>query len=80
MKTHDLAKILLESKNLPIALHVFGHTYIFESNKVSHGGVSIGILESCYGDHIIIGSFDKENIDCSNYSITEMLFKEKVEE
>jgi hypothetical protein len=80
MKSHDLAKLLLEIPNLPMAVLAHGHLYSASANQVSHGPLQTGILRHYAGPHIIVGNM----LDCiqphDNWSVEEIIRtgKEKV--
>lgn len=73
MNSHQLAKLLLDFPNLPVATHALNHTYISNVDQQSHGPLKIGILHSYGGDHLIIGDISKLNINPPNWFVTEML-------
>jgi hypothetical protein len=56
VSSHELARILLANEDLPIAVHVSGHTYSSKADAVSHGPLEIGILRHYAGRHIVIGN------------------------
>ena len=56
MKSHELAKILLENENLPVATHANNHEYNSEDNRLTHGKLQIGLYKSDYSTiSILIG-------------------------
>ena len=80
MKSHDLARLLLNFPDLPIAVHALNHTYLSAANQLSHGPIKVGMLNSYAGDHIVIGNISKKNINPPNYSISKMLHGEAPDE
>jgi len=80
MLSHDLAKILLEAPNLPIATHAHNHTYMSVTNEVSHGRCKVGLLHTYGGDHIVVGDIMKRNINGENWHITSMIHGDAPEE
>ena len=76
MKSHELARKLLEQPNLPVATHSLGHTYISKTDAVTHGTLKIGILETYGGTHIAIGNINKININGSSWYISKMIHGE----
>jgi catabolite regulation protein CreA len=73
MLSHDLAKILLDSPNLPIATHAKNHTYMSGIDAESHGVCKVGLLHTYGGDHIIVGNISKRNINGVNWHVTNMI-------
>jgi hypothetical protein len=71
MKSHDLAKILLENPNLPIATFANNHDYASGSTKWDD--LKIGFFKHYSGKHIIVGNISKKNINGPNGYITEMI-------
>ena len=80
MLSHDLAKILLEAPNLPIATHANNHTYISGSDSEDFCCCRVGLLDSHCGDHIILGNISKRNLNASNYYVKEMIHGDAPEE
>lgn len=73
MKSHDLARLLLEQPNLPIATHANNHTYMSKTDRRSHGSVCVGLLHTYGGEHIVIGNFSKMDLNGSNWHVTKMI-------
>lgn len=73
MLSHELARILLENPNLPIATHANNHTYMSENDKYTHGMLKVGILETYKGKHIVIGNFGSLNINKPNWYVSELI-------
>ncbi len=70
MRSHKLARILLDNQDLPIAVHANNHTYLGMADWDDH--MHIGKLQSpSYGEHIVIGNFDKNDEKITNLSKTE---------
>lgn len=80
MNSHDLARILLDGPNLPIATHTNNHTYASKADACSHGRLKVGVLKHYGGDHIVIGNISKRNINSPNWYVTEMIEGEAPEE
>jgi hypothetical protein len=57
VKSHELARMLLELEDLPVATHANHHTYASASHRTSHGPLRVGRLSTKQGDHIVIGNF-----------------------
>lgn len=76
MKSHELAKNLLELPDKDVALSVFGHLYSSEANKQSHGALKIGLLEHYGGQHIVLGNIREESDRGDNYHVSKILYKE----
>jgi hypothetical protein len=79
MLSHDLARILLEGPNLPIATHANNHTYSIGSSKLLPI-CKVGIYADSHGDHILIGNISKRNIYGVNGHIKSMIFGDVPEE
>lgn len=73
MTSHELAKILLENDDLPIAVFANNHTYSSKSDSCSHGTLKVGRLYHYSGEHIIIGNVYKKDINNPNWYITDMI-------
>lgn len=73
MNAHDLAKLLLDGPNLPIATHTHSHTYMSAAHAGSHGPLKVGLLESYAGQHIVIGNIMRRQINPPNEWISKML-------
>lgn len=73
MMSHDLARLLLEQPDLPIATHANNHTYMSKADAGSHGSVRVGLLHTYGGEHIIIGNFYKMDLNGSNWHVTKMI-------
>lgn len=76
MLSHDLAKLLLEQPNLPIATHANNHTYMSETDRDTHGSVKVGLLETYGGRHIVIGNFFHMDINKPNWFVSKMILGE----
>jgi hypothetical protein len=68
MTSHELAKLLLENEDLPIASHAdnndsFSLQSTFRVGKCMH----------YLGMHIIVGNFSRKNLNGTNWHITEMI-------
>lgn len=56
MTAHELAELLLRCPDLPVALHVNGHTYSSTDHAASHGPLQIGRVSGNYGrTELVIG-------------------------
>ncbi len=73
MLSHELAKILLENPNLPIATHALNHTYCSKGDSESHGPLKIGILSHYSGEHLIIGDISRNDINSINCEIKKII-------
>ena len=80
MNSHELADILLDLPDLPIATHALNYTYASYGDSFSHGSLKIGLLKHYSGDHIIIGDISKRNLNKPNWYITEMFYGDAPEE
>lgn len=72
MMSHELAKILLENENLPIATHANNHTYAGRSDVLSDH-CTVAILHHYMGEHIIIGNCSKMDLNSPNEYITKII-------
>lgn len=75
MKSHELAKLLLDFPNLPIAIGTFGHVYASATDIDSHCTLKIGLLETYGGQHLVIGN-NFDNLECSNRHVSKILHTE----
>ncbi|MEE8115147.1 MAG: hypothetical protein V3T23_12435 [Nitrososphaerales archaeon] len=78
MNSHDLAKILLEAPNLPVATHANNHT-------ASHKNIKVGLLKSSGGkagtaDSVVIGNMSRRRVNFPNEYIVDMVHGELVED
>ena len=73
MNSHELAKVLLEAPDLPVALHVNNHTYITIADRVTHGPLRVGVLESYAGQHVIIGNFFRHDLNPPNWFVSTVI-------
>lgn len=80
MTSHELARLLLEMPDLPVATHAHNHTYMSGVNEHTHGSLKIGRLETYGGPHIVIGDISKRNMNKPNWYISEMLHGAATEE
>lgn len=71
MKSHELAKILLDLPDMPIATHANNHTYKSDIDHVSHGSLLIAKLKTYGGDHLVIGNCSSPDMNKPNWYITE---------
>lgn len=69
MKSHDLARLLLELPNLPIATHAHNHTFSSIGDRFAHGDCKVGLLAHYSGDHIIIGDFQANYRNGDNWKV-----------
>lgn len=77
MTSHELAQVLLDAPDLPIATHTDNHTWISKAH--SGGEVRVAILESYAGQHIIIGNMSTKNLNPPNWVISKILVGEPLE-
>lgn len=80
MLSHELAKILLENDNLPIATHAMNNTYASNGDSISHGKCKVGILKHYSGLHIVIGDISKRNMNKPNWHVIDMIYGDAPEE
>ena len=81
MKSHELARILLEQPNLPVATHANNHTYSSEQYSDYNSKLKVGILEHGNGpQHIVIGNLSKRNLNKPNYYVSQMILGDAPEE
>jgi hypothetical protein len=78
MTAHELAKVLLDNPDLPIATHADNYTYM--SGMESAGSFKVGVLHTYGGDHIVIGNISKRNINGANWHVTSMIIGDVPEE
>lgn len=81
MTSRELARILLNHTEMPVATHANNHTYMSSVDAQSHGPLKVGILKVAGDiDHIIIGNISKKNINKPNWYVTQMINGEASEE
>lgn len=68
MNSHELARILLQQPDMPIATHANNHTALMKD------AMRIGFLHSWQGDGILIGNFSRMNINHPNEYVTQMIY------
>lgn len=76
MKSHELARILLENENLDVATFANNHTFADQSyfyNGKSFRDIRIGVLKHYSGNFIIIGNMCVKNLNFPNWYITKMI-------
>lgn len=73
MKSHELARLLLTLPNLPIATSAHGCVYSEEMSARSHGPLTIGVMSSYAGDHIVIGDMVELINNGANWRTKEVL-------
>ena len=73
MNSHELARILLEQPDMPVATHSNNHTYSSKGDACTHGKLKIGLLKHYSGDHIVIGNISKMNINKPNWYVEKMI-------
>jgi hypothetical protein len=76
MKSHELARILLENENLDIATHANNHTfadqsYVYEGKTFRD--ITVGVLKHYSGNFIIIGNMREKALNPPNWFITKMI-------
>lgn len=83
MKSHELAKKLLDLPNLSISTHAMGNTYNSVDDRYSHGEIKIGLLKEFYcdgdKDFIIIGDLSIEDMDKANSKLIEVFCEDEKE-
>lgn len=67
MTSHELAKLLLEHPDMPIATHANNHTASYDQT------FRVGIMKSYLGEGILIGNFSRRKINFPNEHVTSML-------
>lgn len=80
MTSHELAKLLLELPNLPVATEANNHEYMSGIDGRSHGALKVGRLHTYGGDHIIIGNIGRRALNPPNWYVTEMFHGEAPEQ
>ena len=83
MKSHELARILLENENLDVATFANNHTFAeqsYSSDGRTFRDLGIGILKHYSGDFIVLGNMSKKNINGANWHITKMITEDIPEE
>jgi len=75
MTAHELARILLNGPNLPVATHANNHDYFSKpsADGISHGKLKVGLAHHYAGDHVIIGNLSKLNLNKPNWYVKKML-------
>jgi hypothetical protein len=73
MTSHELARLMLEWPDLPVATHANNHTYMSGIDRTSHGPLKVGRLATYGGDHLVIGNISKRHINKPNWYVVEML-------
>lgn len=71
MTTHDLAIMLLECPDLPVAVHANNHTFM-----AGMGEIKVGLLGGYAGDHVVIGNIQEADLNGKNWYIKKMLKSE----
>lgn len=74
MKSHALARKLLEMPDLDVAMYANGHVYCSAADRNTHGLLKIGVLEHYAGQHIVVGNISKMNINKPNWFVSKMLY------
>lgn len=74
MKSHDLARMLLDAPDLPIAFAAMGHMYASDCHLKTHGPIGIGIVETRFGPHIVVGNEHDTSGRNENFNISEVIF------
>lgn len=77
MTSHELARILLDMPDHPIATLCHGHLYSSKADAKSHGGLEIGKLEHYAGPHVVIGDMLYMCSNKPNWHVSEQLYKER---
>jgi len=80
LSSHELARLLLELPDLPVAVHANNATYSSASDGKSHGELNICLLSHYAGEHIVIGNISKRNINGLNWRVKEMFVGDAPEE
>ena len=76
MTSHELARRLLDLPDLPVATHANNETYASQDDHGPCGALKIGLLTHYAGDHIVVGSISKMNLNAPNWFVSKMLHGE----
>lgn len=83
MRTHDLARKLLELPDLPVGIGCYrDRFYLSLCHEESSGGVEIAIANTTKGEHLIIGAMLRSalesygNFRCPNYHLKKILYSD----
>lgn len=67
MTAHELAKLLLDGPDLPVATHANGHSYSSEADARSHGKINVARAPHYTGEHIMIGNWRVQDLQSGPY-------------
>lgn len=76
MTSHELAKILLLNKDMPVVTHANNHTCADDEKYIKVGILKLYSKE----EKIVIGNMSKKNLNKPNWYITKMLTEDIPEE
>ena len=74
MRSHDLAKILLDNPDMNIATFTNNHYYLSKSDSQSHGSINVATVDTYAGQHIMIGNMYRKDIDSENCMIKKDIY------
>lgn len=69
MNSHELARFLLQLPDLPVATHANNHDYF--SNQLHK--LRIGLAHHYSGQYILIGNFDRRELNPPNWYVEKVL-------
>jgi hypothetical protein len=77
MTSHELARLLLNHEDLPVAVHAMNHTYAEGFRHGTHGPLKVGMMVRGKrghegGPHVVIGSFSRQMLNYPNEWVIEM--------
>lgn len=73
VRSHELARLLLELPDLPVATHALNNTWADGERTDS---MRVGLLSHYAGDHIIVGDISRMNLNSPNYFVSKMFHGE----
>ena len=69
LSSHQLARILLNHQDLPVATHANNHT-------ATGGYINVGFLSSREGEQVVIGNYRRPDLNYPNEFVTKTLYSE----
>lgn len=75
MTAHELALILLDGPDLPVATEALGN--VFAS---AEGALKVGVLEHYAAQHVVIGGIGRRQINPPNWYVSKMIHGEAPEQ
>lgn len=75
MNAHELARILLQGPDLPVAVHANGYNYAsgLNADAHTHGRLVVAVMHHYSGAHICIGNLYKSLVNAPNWYITSVI-------